>query len=84
MWILVGSVVMNCFLAYDNLVVQYLKSIFGRAKSFANFQRMMLARANNLVVKGEDTPKYVPHVVRFNLKMSVALLLTEEKSKATF
>ena len=32
----------------------------------------------------EDTPKFSPHVVRFKLKTSVALLLTEEKSKATF
>ena len=30
----------------------------------------------------EDTPKYFPHVVRFDLKTSVALLLTEEKRKA--
>ncbi len=32
----------------------------------------------------EDTPKFFPHVVRFDLKMSVALLLTEEKCKANF
>ena len=32
----------------------------------------------------EDTPKFSPHVVRFELKIAVALLLTEEKSKATF
>ena len=30
----------------------------------------------------EDTPKFSPHVVRFELKIAVALLLTEEKRKA--
>ena len=37
---------------------------------------------NNLVAKGEDTPKYFPHAVRFELKIAVPLLLTEEKRKA--
>ena len=32
----------------------------------------------------EDTPKYYPHVLRFELKIAVSLLLTGEKSKATF
>ena len=32
----------------------------------------------------EDTSKYFPHVVRFELKIAVTLLLTEEKRKATF
>ena len=31
-----------------------------------------------------DTPKYFPHVVRFELKIAVNLLLTEEKRKAIF
>ena len=30
----------------------------------------------------EDTPKFSPHVVRVELKIAVALLLTEEKRKA--
>ena len=30
----------------------------------------------------EDTPKFFPHVVRFELKIAVTLLLTEEKFKA--
>ena len=30
----------------------------------------------------EDTPKYYPHVLRFELKIAVPLLLTEEKRKA--
>ena len=32
----------------------------------------------------EDTPKYFPHVVRFDLKLTVALLLSEEKCKVNF
>ena len=32
----------------------------------------------------EDTPKYFPHVVRFELKIAVNLLLTEEKHKTNF
>ena len=32
----------------------------------------------------EDTPKYFPHVVRFELIIAVTLLPTEEKCKATF
>ena len=32
----------------------------------------------------EDTPKFIPHVVRFELKMIADLLLTEEKCKAIF
>ena len=75
--------VMNCFSFDDNLVELRLKVIFKRAKTFAIFQRMVLAWANNLVAKGEDTPKYFPHAVRFELKLTAALLLTEEKSKAT-
>ena len=35
--------VMNCFPAYDNLVIPYLKSIFGGAKSVVIFQDMRLA-----------------------------------------
>ena len=31
-----------------------------------------------------DTPKYFPHVVRFELKIAVNLLLTEEKRKTNF
>ena len=82
MWILVGSMVMNCFPFDDNLVELRLKIIFKRAKTFGIFQRMVLAWANNLVAKGEDTPKYFPHAVRFELKIAVPLLLTEEKRKA--
>ena len=32
----------------------------------------------------EDTPKDFPHVVRFELKIAAALLLTEEKRRAIF
>ena len=32
----------------------------------------------------EGTWKYYPHMVRFELKIAVTLLLTEEKRKATF
>ena len=32
----------------------------------------------------KDTPKYFPHVVRFELKIALAPLLTEEKRKVTF
>ena len=79
--------VMNCFPFDDNLVELRLKIIFKRAKTFGIFQRMVLAWANNLVAKGEDTkgedtPKYFPHAVRFELKIAVPLLLTEEKRKA--
>ena len=35
--------VMNCFPSYDNLVIPYLKSIFGGAKSVVIFQDMRLA-----------------------------------------
>ena len=42
-WIRVGSVEMNCFPFYDNIVVQYLKTIFGKAKSIVNFQDRRLA-----------------------------------------
>ena len=76
--------VMNCFPFDDNLVELRLKIIFKRAKTFGIFQRMVLAWANNLVAKGEDTPKYFPHAVRFELKIAVPLLLTEEKRKAIF
>ena len=76
--------VMNCFPSYDNCVELRLKIIFKRAKTFEIFQRMVLAWANNLVAKGEDTPKYFPHAVRFELKIAVPLLLTEEKCKANF
>ena len=87
-------------LSHDNLVVQYLKSIFGEAKSIVNFQDRRLAWANksrnllsifktggllepiNPSPTVEDTPKFFPHVVRFELKIAVNLLLTEEKRKA--
>ena len=32
----------------------------------------------------EDTPKFFPHVVRFELKIAVPLLLTGEKCKSNF
>ena len=42
-WILVGSMVMNCFPSYDNLVVPFQKNLFRSATSFANYQRTRLA-----------------------------------------
>ena len=32
----------------------------------------------------EDTTKYFPHVVRFELKITVTLLLTEENARQTY
>ena len=76
--------VMNCFPAHDNHVVQYLKSFFGEAKSIVNFQDRRLAWANKSIANCGGHPKSFLYMVRFELKIAVTLLLTEEKRKATF
>ena len=58
-WIRVGSVEMNCFPFYDNIVVQYLKTIFGKAKSIVNFQDRRLAWVNNPTANRGGHPEII-------------------------
>ena len=76
--------VMNCFPSPTILS-------FHRRKIFSEVQRpLQIIRGQGLPEcispqqTVEDTPKYFAHVMRFDLKLSVAMLLTEEKCKAIF
>jgi hypothetical protein len=75
----------------DELLFSTTISLFHRRKIFSGVQRpLQIIRGQGFpeyIIPQqtvEDTPKFFPHVVRFDLKMSVALLLTEEKCKANF
>jgi hypothetical protein len=83
-WILVGSMVMNCFPSSTIFS-------FHRRKIFSEVQRpLQIIRGQGLPEcispqqTVEDTPKYFAHVVRFEMKIAAALLLTEEKRRAIF
>ena len=74
--------VMNCFPSYDNLVVLLQKNLLGVRRPLQIIRGQGLPECISTQQIVEDTPKDFPHVVRFELKIAVNLLLTEEKRKA--
>ena len=81
-WILVGSMVMNCFSSTTILSFHRRKIFSGVRCTLQIIRGQGLPESISPQQTVEDTPKYFPHVVRVDLKISVALLLTEEKRKA--
>ena len=84
MWILVGSMGMNCFPSTTILSFHRRIIFSGVRHPFQIIRGQGLPECISPQQTVWDTPKYFPHVVRFELKIAVPLLLTKEKCNATF
>ena len=81
----------SCRLGGDELLFSTTISLFHRRKIFSGvrcplqiFRGQSLSEQINPSQTVKVTPKFFPHVVRFELKIVITLLLTEEKRRASF